>query len=85
MGLRFKFNAILLLTLIIGLVASSAIFWQVAESNAREQLHAQFRPPCAGARGAALHVGRNQALARGYVRSPVPAADHSILLCADRL
>ena len=42
MGLRFKFNAILLLTLIIGLVASSAIFWQVAGDNARQQLHAQI-------------------------------------------
>ena len=42
MGLRFKFNAILLLTLIIGLGASSAIFWQVAGNNAREQLHAQI-------------------------------------------
>lgn len=42
MGLRFKFNAILLLTLIVGLAASSAIFWKVAGNNAREQLHSQI-------------------------------------------
>jgi len=42
MGLRLKFNAILALTLVLGLIASSIIFWQVAESNAREQLHSQI-------------------------------------------
>lgn len=42
MGLRFKFNAILMLTLILGLAASSAIFWRVADNNAREQLHSQI-------------------------------------------
>lgn len=42
MGLRFKFNALLLTTLIVGLVGSSLIFWKVADSNAREQLHAQI-------------------------------------------
>lgn len=42
MGLRAKFNTILLLALILGLAASSAIFWQVAENNAREQLHSQI-------------------------------------------
>lgn len=42
MGLRLKFNVILALTLILGLIASSIIFWQVAESNAREQLHSQI-------------------------------------------
>lgn len=42
MGLRTKFNVILVLTLVLGLIASSIIFWQVAESNAREQLHSQI-------------------------------------------
>ena len=42
MGLRLKFNAILALTLVLGLIASSIIFWHVAESNAREQLHSQI-------------------------------------------
>ena len=42
MGLRFKFNAILLLTLVMGLAASSAIFWEVAGNNAREQIHSQI-------------------------------------------
>lgn len=42
MSLRFKFNAILIVTLILGLAASSAIFWQVAGDNAREQLHSQI-------------------------------------------
>jgi HAMP domain-containing protein len=42
MGLRFKFNAILMITLILGLAASSAIFWKVAGNNAREQLHSQI-------------------------------------------
>ena len=42
MGLRLKFNVILALTLVLGLIASSIIFWQVAESNAREQLHSQI-------------------------------------------
>ncbi len=42
MGLRAKFNAVLMLTLILGLAASSAIFWQVADDNAREQLHSQI-------------------------------------------
>lgn len=42
MGLRLKFNVILVLTLVLGLIASSIIFWQVAESNAREQLHSQI-------------------------------------------
>lgn len=42
MGLRLKFNAILLLALILGLAASSAIFWKVAENNARELLHSQI-------------------------------------------
>ena len=42
MSLRFKFNAIMMLTLIIGLGASSAIFWRVAGNNAREQLHSQI-------------------------------------------
>lgn len=42
MGLRLKFNVILALTLILGLIASSVIFWQVAEQNAREQLHSQI-------------------------------------------
>lgn len=42
MGLRLKFNAILALTLVLGLIASSIIFWRVAESNAREQLHSQI-------------------------------------------
>lgn len=43
MGLRLKFNIILALTLVLGLIASSIIFWQVAESNAREQLHSQIK------------------------------------------
>jgi len=43
MGLRLKFNVILALTLILGLIASSIIFWQVAEQNAREQLHSQIK------------------------------------------
>ena len=42
MGLRLKFNLILLLTLIVGLAASSLIFWQVAEKNALDQLRAQI-------------------------------------------
>ena len=42
MGLRLKFNVILVLTLVLGLIASSIIFWQVAENNAREQLHSQI-------------------------------------------
>lgn len=42
MGLRLKFNVILALTLVLGLIASSIIFWQVAETNAREQLHSQI-------------------------------------------
>lgn len=42
MGLRLKFNVILALTLVLGLIASSIIFWQVAESNARKQLHSQI-------------------------------------------
>lgn len=42
MSLRFKFNAIMMLTLILGLGASSAIFWRVAGNNAREQLHSQI-------------------------------------------
>ena len=42
MGLRLKFNVILVLTLVLGLIASSIIFWKVAESNAREQLHSQI-------------------------------------------
>ncbi len=42
MGLRLKFNTILMLALILGLAASSAIFWRVAENNAREQLHSQI-------------------------------------------
>lgn len=42
MGLRLKFNVILALTLVLGLIASSIIFWQVAEDNAREQLHSQI-------------------------------------------
>src|SRR6056297_1016276 len=42
MGLRLKFNIILALTLVLGLIASSIIFWQVAETNAREQLHSQI-------------------------------------------
>ena len=52
MGLRLKFNAILALTLVLGLIASSIIFWHVAESNAREQLHSQI----AVLRGQALAV-----------------------------
>jgi HAMP domain-containing protein len=43
MGLRLKFNVILALTLILGLIASSIIFWQVADRNAREQLHSQIK------------------------------------------
>jgi len=42
MGLRLKFNVILALTLILGLIASSIIFWHVAEQNAHEQLHSQI-------------------------------------------
>ena len=42
MGLRLKFNIILALTLVFGLIASSIIFWQVAEKNAQEQLHSQI-------------------------------------------
>lgn len=42
MGLRLKFNVILALTLVLGLIASSFIFWHVAEQNAREQLHSQI-------------------------------------------
>jgi HAMP domain-containing protein len=42
MGLRLKFNVILALTLVLGLIASSIIFWQVAERNARQQLHSQI-------------------------------------------
>ena len=42
MSLRFKFNAIMMLTLILGLGASSAIFWRVAGNNARDQLHSQI-------------------------------------------
>jgi HAMP domain-containing protein len=43
MGLRLKFNVILALTLILGLIASSIIFWRVADRNAREQLHSQIK------------------------------------------
>ena len=42
MGLRLKFNLILAMSLLVGLAASSLIFWQVAENNAREQLHSQI-------------------------------------------
>ena len=42
MGLRLKFNVILILTLVLGLLASSIIFWQVAEKNAQAQLHSQI-------------------------------------------
>ncbi len=42
MGLRLKFNIVLLLTLLLGLVASSAIFWRVAERAAHEQLLSQI-------------------------------------------
>jgi protein-histidine pros-kinase len=60
MGLRFKFNAILLLTLTIGLAASSAIFWRVAGNNARDQLHSQ------------IYVLRAQALAvRRYTQEEI--------------
>ncbi len=71
MGLRFKFNAILLLTLIIGLAASSATFWHVATNNAREQLHSQ------------IQVLRAQALAvRRYTQEEIKPllADMSNLL-----
>ena len=42
MGLRLKFNIVLTFTLVLGLAVSSAIYWWVAESNARRQLHAQI-------------------------------------------
>lgn len=42
MGLRLKFNLILALCFIIGLIASSALFYQVSKENALEQLHAQI-------------------------------------------
>jgi HAMP domain-containing protein len=42
MGLRTKFNTILVLTMVLGLAAASVIFWRVAEDNAREQLHSQI-------------------------------------------
>ncbi len=43
MGLRQKFNIVLTITLILGVLTSAAIFWWVAENNARQQLHSQIR------------------------------------------
>jgi HAMP domain-containing protein len=43
MGLRLKFNIVLAITLVLGLVTSSIAFWWIAEDNARQQLHAQMR------------------------------------------
>ncbi len=42
MGLRLKFNLILGLCFLIGLAASSLLFYQISLDNAREQLHAQI-------------------------------------------
>lgn len=42
MGLRLKFNLILLGCFILGLVAASIIFYQVARASAMQQLHAQI-------------------------------------------
>jgi HAMP domain-containing protein len=42
MGLRLKFNLILAVCFLIGLVASSIVFYEVSKQNALERLHAQI-------------------------------------------
>lgn len=42
MGLRLKFNLILALCFILGLIASSVVFYEVSKQNAMERLHAQI-------------------------------------------
>ncbi|MCH9807379.1 MAG: DUF3365 domain-containing protein [Alphaproteobacteria bacterium] len=42
MGLRLKFNLILAACFILGLLASSMLFYQVSKNNAMERLHAQI-------------------------------------------
>lgn len=42
MGLRLKFNLILGLCFLLGLIASSILFYSISKDNAREQLHAQI-------------------------------------------
>lgn len=42
MGLRLKFNLILALSFLIGLVASGLLFYKFSKENALEQLHAQI-------------------------------------------
>ena len=43
MGLRLKVNGILVLTLVLGLIASSVIFWQLAEHSVRAQIHSKIK------------------------------------------
>ncbi|MDX2257887.1 MAG: DUF3365 domain-containing protein [Hyphomicrobiaceae bacterium] len=60
MGLRLKFNLILAACFLVGLIASSLLFYQVSQSNALERLHAQ------------IGVLRAQALAvRGYTSEEI--------------
>ena len=42
MGLRLKFNLILAACFILGLIASSVVFYEVSKQNALERLHAQI-------------------------------------------
>lgn len=42
MGLRLKFNLILLASFLIGLAAASALFYRVARDNALDSLHAEI-------------------------------------------
>ena len=42
MGLRLKFNLILAACFILGLIASSMVFYEVSKQNAMERLHAQI-------------------------------------------
>lgn len=42
MGLRLKFNLILALCFLIGLIASGLLFYRFSKENAMEQLHAQI-------------------------------------------
>lgn len=42
MGLRLKFNLILLASFLVGLAAASALFYRVARDNALDRLHAEI-------------------------------------------